>query len=533
MADQDTVASASGRTAARPRTWAARFDQLTENPWIRRSLKVWALLLGISVAVREFPGLLKNYGTLGNWLAEGLFRLFVFSGAFSCFWVGSLFLLGILGILFTVVRTLLYSTLLVVTFGRIRFVKIPLPEWLKSGAESAFFSAYFVCCTLFAFVAAWRARTSTWAGSLAGYGIPILLILFWVSLRGSFPTIGTWLELVSDRWKQLTETVRGAHPFDQLTFTLLPPAALFSAFLLACAVFGPLYVSDWLNFLLGGSAALSFIVIFHRGIARPLSARFTLPEKDKKGWGLGALFVLAGAAVVWILVGNSEISPVPAEARMLLWLSLYSDRPLSPKEWSMLPSETESSLDGVPRWKGWPFYSLSNRPTPEILDMLNLGDLRTRTERRGIPATDSEKPFDWITVEFNRSSIISLYSANMRFHLRPRALACLAKSAPFSGTVFWRAPEDVCNARRACNLDGADALLSSPVVQQALESEKAKPVAVLGEAQLVAFRRSGIGIFADVDRLARTTGRVLLVQGGTRFVMTIVGKKGTIPGAPE
>ena len=494
-------------------------------------LKVWAILLGISVAVEKFPGLLKNYGTLGHWLTEGLFRLFVFSGAFSCFLVGSVFLLGVLGILFAVVRALLYSTLLVVTFGRIRYVKIPLPEWLKTGAESAFYSAYLAGCTLFALVVAWRARTSTWADSFAGYGFPILLIVFWGSLRGSFPIIDTWLELVSDRWKQLTETVRGAHPFDQLTFALLPPAVLFSAFLLARAVFGPLYVSGWLNLLLGGSAALSFIVIFHRGVARPLSARFTVLEKDKKGWGPGALVVLAGAAVIWILVGNSEISPVPAEARMLLWLWLDSDRPLNPKGWSGLPSETGSRLDGmVLHERGGPFYSLSNLPPHEILDTLDLGVLATCIERRGHSADHLEKPFNWITLySFSYGSgpfREDLYSSDMWFHLRPRALAHLAKGAPFSGTVSWRAPDDVCNARRACNMDGADALLSSPVVQQTLEREKARPVGVLGDALVFAA--------SDGTELAHSEGRILLVERDrARLVMAIVGKKGEIPEASK
>jgi hypothetical protein len=75
-------------------------------------------------------------------------------------------------------------------------------------------------------------------------------------------------------------------------------------------------------------------------------------------------------------------------------------------------------------------------------------------------------------------------------------------------------------------MDGADALLSSPVVQQTLEREKARPVGVLGDALVFAA--------SDGTELAHSEGRILLVERDrARLVMAIVGKKGEIPEASK
>ena len=116
-------------------------------------------------------------------------------------------------------------------------------------------------------------------------------------------------------------------------------AVCFALFSLGCSLLGPgssgfkrKYVSlSWL-------AAISFVVIWHRCVARLLSRRFKRLAEGNAVRIMRRVVVLGGALGVWIAVRQAQTSPVPVESRMNFSLEVFSDRRAQAREWESCAS---------------------------------------------------------------------------------------------------------------------------------------------------------------------------------------------------
>lgn len=481
------------------------------------------------------PGLLSTFGMAGPWLRDGLFRLAFFFGTLGTILSMSLLLVPL--------WSALHLILFLVTLGRIRQVKLQVPDWLKKGTKSAAFRVYFAGSALIALAATWGRKWDPQDYGVTGFGYMILVFLCSISLRRLFPEIDIWLSETFAQWKQLAQAVAAQGPVDQLTFVLFPPAILFAAFLSCCAIFGPWYVSEGANTLFCACAMLSLAVICHRSVARPLWHRFAFLGKRRAAGAPVALLILVALFWVATIMNDSQFSPVPSESTVSLLLVLKSDRSVNPTAWSSLPNVPVKALPkGIPLLAGmynifqiYTFHSLAQRPAGEIHETIDLG---TVTDRKSSSASRSGDSFDWASVNWTNippeeTFHESFNSAIMRLPTRPRTLAAAAGKAPMSGSVSWIAPQSLCSDEHVCSMNrGAQnlpssffvggeerlfALANDASVQRVVSREGANAVGVLGEVQL--------SVYCDGEVEAKVTGPLLPVErSGIRYVMAVVGK---------
>jgi hypothetical protein len=508
---------------------------LENNPWIWLLGWVLAFLFAVNKAVETLPKVPAAAKTAAGWVAVVIFRLSVFVGAFAILF----FVLACLAGMIVALRFPLYWATFVLSFGRVRKLNIQLPGWVKPAAESLFFGAICLGAAVAAFRLTIRAPRDE-ATVFALIGTLILLPLSWVYLRASFPAVDARFGLAFDRWKELKQSLGASIPLDQATFALLPLAIVYSTFVL-WHVFRPWYVSDRLNAVFGGLSALSFAVLGHRWIARPFASRFTTWKENTSLRRFGTFLVLAASGGVWILVSQTQFSSFPSETRMFVWLQIDSNSALIPKTWSSLDREPALGLAARP-FAPQPIHALI-KPDPIAPDALIADTLELGPDLENL--ADATTPFRWVAVAWRidhslrssefLSSQAFLYSSDMQFQMRPSEVVALAEKAPMCGAISWPAPDDACDKLHVCNADLSEK--SMPEIQgrtkadllamalQMLKLAEAKPISVLGNAQLRAHNPSEWQSYDELISYNRASeGPVLLVaqQDGKRRIMALL-----------